>query len=89
MKFNKIESDYINDRAPVVSRVMAETPSEEIIGQQRPRNPLRLDIGKERMEPAMVSSLESNPYIIPLHKVGDAVGQKKMKYGNDQSAMFK
>lgn len=89
MKFNKIESDYINDRAPVVSRVMAETPSEEIIGMQRPRNPLRLDIGKERMEPAMVSSLESNPYIIPLHKAGNAVGQKKMKYGNNQSAMFK
>jgi hypothetical protein len=89
MKFNKVESDYINDRAPVVSRVMAEPPSEEIIGQQRSRNPLKLDVSKERMEPAMVSGLESNPYIIPLQAAGDAVGKKKVKYAYDQGAMFK
>jgi len=88
MKFNKIESDYINDRAPILDRVRAEPPSEEIIGAQRPRNPLRLDVSKERMEPAMVSGLETNPYIIPLQKGADAVGQKKVKYGYDQSPMF-
>jgi hypothetical protein len=68
---------------------MAEPPSEEIIGQQRSRNPLKLDVSKERMEPAMVSGLESNPYIIPLQAAGDAVGKKKVKYAYDQGAMFK
>jgi len=87
MKFNKIESDYINDRAPVVDRVRAEPPSEEIIGMQRPRNALKLDVSRERMEPAMVSSLESNPYIVPLHSTAKKVDGKKVTYGYNQSAM--
>ena len=89
MKFNKIESDYINDRAPVIDRVRAEPPSDEIIGIQRPRNPLKLDVSKERMEPAMVSGLETNPYVIPIHAASKSVADKKVKYGNNQSAMFK
>lgn len=89
MKFNKIESDYINDRSPVLDRVIAQPPGEEIIGDQRPRNPLKLDVSRERMDPSMVSGLETNPYTIPLHKAGNAVGKKKVKYGYDQAPMFK
>ena len=87
IKFNKIESDYINDRAPVLDRVRAEPPSEEIIGLQRPRNSLKLDVSRERMEPAMVSSLETNPYVVPLHSTAKKVDEKKVKFGSNQSAM--
>lgn len=88
MKFNKIESDYINDRAPVVDRVRAEPPSDDIIGLQRPRNPLKLDVSKERMDPAMVSGLESNPYVIPLHTASKKIAAKDISYGQNQSARF-
>jgi len=67
VQHQKIESDYINDRSPVVNRVMAVTPSEGEIGIMRPRTVLKMDVSRERMEPAIVNGLETNPYIIPLH----------------------
>ena len=67
VQHQKIESDYINDRAPVVNRVLAFTPSEGEIGMLRPRSVLKLDVSRERMEPAIVDGLETNPYVIPLH----------------------
>jgi hypothetical protein len=88
MKFNKIESDYINDRAPVVDRVRAEPPSDDIIGLQRPRNPLKLDVSKERMDPVMVAGLETNPYVIPLHAASKKIAAKEISYGQNQSARF-
>jgi hypothetical protein len=73
MKFNKIESDYINDRAPIVSRVVGPTPSESSIGAQRPRAILKLDVSAERNHPAVIAGLESNPYVIPLHAVSKKI----------------
>jgi hypothetical protein len=67
VQHQKIESDYINDRAPIASRVLVAPPSEGEIGILRPRAVLKLDVSRERMEPAIVGGLESNPYIIPLH----------------------
>jgi hypothetical protein len=40
----------------------------EAIGAQRPRSVLKLDVASERNHPSVVSSLEANPYVIPLHK---------------------
>lgn len=70
VQHQKIESDYINDRAPVMDRVLSKPPSEGEIGLMRPRTVLKLDVSRERMEPAVVGGLESNPYVIPLHGPG-------------------
>jgi len=85
MKFNKIESDYINDRSPIVDRVRGAPPSEESIGAMRPRAVLKLDVSSERMEPAVVSGLETNPYVIPLHSTADKVAKKLVSYDMAQS----
>ena len=85
MKFNKIESDYINDRSPIVDRVRGAPPSEESIGMLRPRAVLKLDVSSERMEPAVVSGLETNPYVIPLHSTADKVAKKQVRYDTAQS----
>ena len=85
MKFNKIESDYINDRSPIVDRVRGAPPSEEAIGAMRPRAVLKLDVSSERMEPVVVSGLETNPYVIPLHSTADKVAKKQVRYDSAQS----
>jgi hypothetical protein len=89
VKHNKIESDYINDRNPVVNRVLGMPPSDSIIGQQRPRVTLKLDVSKDRMEPVMVAGLETNPYTIPLHKVSTEISNKKVVFDERQSATIK
>ena len=86
LKYNKIESDYINDRAPIVSRVLAEPPSEDSIGILRPRAALKLDVSSERMEPVMVSGLETNPYVIPLHSAAKNLSNKSFDYDVNSSA---
>ena len=85
MKFNKIESDYINDRSPIVDRVRGAPPSEEAIGMMRPRAVLKLDVSSERMEPVVVSGLETNPYVIPLHSTANKVAKKQVRYDSAQS----
>lgn len=68
MQYRRIVADSVNDRQPIVDRVAgAETTSQEAIGIQRPRAALKLDVSAERNQPSVVSSLERNPYVIPLH----------------------
>ena len=85
LKMNKVESDFINDRSPVVSRVLQASPSEESIGAQRPRAVLKLDVSSERNNPAIIAGLETNPYVIPLHSVSKKVSAGQGKYGKNQS----
>ncbi len=61
----------MNDREPGLDRVNSETTGAEVLGIQRPRAALKLDISAVRNEPIVVSSLEENPYVIPLHKVAN------------------
>ena len=72
LQYRKIVSDSINDRQPIYDRVSAETPGQEVLGIQRPRAALKLDISAQRNEPNVVSALEENPYVIPLHKTARA-----------------
>lgn len=87
VKYNKIESDYINDRNPVVNRVMGMPPSDDIIGKMKPRVVLKLDVSSDRMEPVMVSGLETNPYVIPLHTTAKQIGDKKVVYENGAASI--
>ena len=65
--YRRLNADSVNDREPGLDRVNSEPSSMNIIGLQRPRAILKLDISATRAEPLMVSSLEQNPYVIPLH----------------------
>ena len=82
LKYNKIESDYINDRSPIVSRVINDPPSEAQIGMLRPRNVLKLDQAMERNAPEVVSALETNPYVIPLRPTAAKASAGELTYIN-------
>jgi hypothetical protein len=73
VQYRRIVSDSVNDREPGLDRVVAEPATANLIGAQRPRSILKLDVAAVRNEPVIVSSLEANPYVIPLHKAA-AVG---------------
>lgn len=75
VQYRRIVADSVNDREPEIDRVSALPTSAEVIGVQRPRSVLKLDISSDRMEPAMVASLEKNPYVIPLHKAAMVGGK--------------
>jgi len=69
LQYRRVVADSVNDRQPGQDRVNNEPTSTEVIGLQRPRAVLKMDVASERCEPVMVSSLEANPYVIPLHRV--------------------
>ena len=75
LQYRKLVADSVNDREPVLDRVNDAPSSTGIIGIQRPRAVLKLDITATRNEPVTVSSLESNPYVIPLHKAARVGGK--------------
>jgi hypothetical protein len=73
LQYRKLVGDSVNDRQPVKDRVGgagAETTGAEVLGIQRPRAALKLDISAERNQYDVVSALEANPYVIPLHPPG-------------------
>lgn len=72
LQYRRIVVDSVNDREPGMDRVNSEPTSVDVIGRQRPRSVLKLDVATERNHPAMVQSLEANPYVIPLHKTAVA-----------------
>lgn len=73
--YRRLVEDSVNDREPGMDRVNSEPTSSDFIGAQRPRSVLKLDIAAERMEPVMVSALERNPYVIPLHSAAKVGGK--------------
>ena len=75
LQYRRVVSDSVNDREPGQDRVNNEPTTTDVIGLQRPRAVLKLDITSTRNEPLTVSSLESNPYVIALHKVAAAGGK--------------
>jgi hypothetical protein len=73
LQYRKLVSDSVNDRQPIKDRVAgagAETTGTEVLGIQRPRAALKLDISAERNQYDVVAALEANPYVIPLHPAG-------------------
>ena len=75
MQYRKLVADSINDREFSVDRVNDMPSSTQVIGIQRPRTVLKLDIDAERNEPATISSLENNPYVIPLTRSAKVGGK--------------
>jgi hypothetical protein len=68
LTYRKLTADSVNDRSQITDRVAGLPSSKEVLGVQRPRSVLKLDVSAVRNEPIYVQSLETNPYVIPLHK---------------------
>ena len=68
LQYRRLVADSVNDREPGLDNVNSEPTSAEVIGVQRPRTVLKLDVSATRNEPVMVAALEKNPYVIPLHR---------------------
>ena len=68
LQYRRLVADSVNDREPALDNVNSEPTSAEVIGIQRPRTVLKLDVSATRNEPVMVAALEKNPYVIPLHR---------------------
>jgi hypothetical protein len=83
LQHSKIESDFINDRSPIVTRVLNEPPSEEQLGLMRPKTILKLDVAVERNAPEVINALETNPYVIPLHSSAKKTTAGEIKYINN------
>lgn len=64
----KINTDYINDRAPAVNYVPSIPTGSGDIGAMKFRTPVKLDVSMERFNQDMVSAVESNPLNISLRK---------------------
>ena len=75
LQYRRIVSDSVNDREPGLDRVNSQPTTADMLGAQRPRPVLKLDVSAIRNEPIIVSSLESNPYVIPLHKAAMVGGK--------------
>ena len=75
LQYRKLNADSVNDREPGVDRVDNIPTSREVIGLQRPRTVLKLDISAIRNEPVTVAALERNPYVIPLHRAAMVGGR--------------
>ena len=75
LQYRKLNADSINDREPGVDRVDSNPTSMAVIGLQRPRQVLKLDISAVRNEPVVVAALERNPYVIPLHRAAMVGGR--------------
>jgi hypothetical protein len=69
MSFRRLDSDSLNDRANAADRVQGLPAGVEVIGLQRPRQPLKMDISRDRNIHEILDSLDENPYALPIHKI--------------------
>ena len=64
----KLNTDYINDRANSINRVVGLPTGVGDIGLVKYRAPLHLDVSAERFSPDMVAAVEANPLNQSLRK---------------------
>lgn len=69
MSNRKIMTDVLNDRDNTIQRVTGHSLGVEAIGLQRPKDVLTMDIARDRNYTAVLSSLNDNPYALPIHKI--------------------
>jgi hypothetical protein len=66
--YRKLDTDFINDRAPAVNRSLDLGPGSADIGRVKYRAPLKLDVANERNQREIISQTENNPLMQSLHK---------------------
>jgi hypothetical protein len=69
----RLDTDSLNDRDTTVDRVVGPPPGAEVIGLQRPKQVLTLDVAQDRNIHEILDSLDENPYALPVHKIAAGV----------------
>lgn len=87
MSFRKIDSDFLNDRDNVVSRVNGMGASANDIGMQRPKQVLRLDVSTDRNYESILDMLDDNPYAIQVPKIARGNPRALHKMGPAECAL--
>ena len=64
----KLDADFINDRALAINRSLDITPGVGDIGRVEYRVPLKLDVSRERNQYSSVEAVENNPLMQSLRK---------------------
>ena len=64
----KLDADFINDRALAINRSMDITPGVGDIGRVEYRVPLKLDVSRERNQYSSVEAVDNNPLMQSIHK---------------------
>jgi hypothetical protein len=73
MTSRHLDSDTFNDRDNTVDRVISVPPGSDVIGLQRPKQVLQLDIAQDRNIHEILDSLNENPYALPVHKIAQGI----------------
>ena len=81
-KSNKLDTDFINDRALAINRSMDLTPGVGDVGRMEYRVPLKLDVSRERNTYDSVSAVDNNPLMQSLQK--NAAADERMLSGLEQ-----
>jgi hypothetical protein len=81
-KSNKLDTDFINDRAMAVNRSMDLSPGVGDLGRIEYRVPLKLDVSRERNTYDSVSAVDNNPLMQSLRR--NAESDERMLSGLEQ-----
>lgn len=72
--FRQPASDSVNDRLNASDRVTGgATLGVEVLGLQRPKDVLRMDVSRDRNIHEIMDTLNDNPYAMPIHKIAQGV----------------
>lgn len=71
-KSNKLDTDFINDRALAVNRSLDLTPGVGDLGRVEYRVPLNLDVSRQRNTYDSVAAVDNNPLMQSLRKNAEA-----------------
>lgn len=69
MTSKALYTDVLNDRVMASDRVVGPPSGTEVVGLQRSKQTLQMDISRDRNLDAILDSLSDNPYAMPLHKI--------------------
>ena len=87
LSYRKIDSDFLNDRDNVVSRVVGHGAGVSDIGLQRPKQVLRLDVTKDRNYESILDMLGDNPYAIQVNRAARGGASNGRKQGPAEMAL--
>lgn len=73
LSYRKLNSDFLNDRDNVISRVSGPGAGADNIGTQRPKQVLQINVAKERNYESILDMLDENPYAIQVTKIAQGV----------------
>ena len=86
LTYRKITADFLNDRDNTVNRVVGPAAGTEAVGLQRPKQVLQINVAEDRNYTAVLDSLDSNPYALPVFKIAQELPTGLPLRGNEGPA---